>query len=244
LNDCWGCTSWSIVDYYLRPKLAWYAIRRELRPITISIQRTIFTKAEYLHWRDRDDPEIKSDDIMWLDIWGVNSALEEVEIEFRLQCYDITTGSKVYELIESKGRIPANGSSQIASFNLSPRAPPDIDPSNTVVSVAFTDTRSVSQATEKPSGMLRSRSAGDWPQPLKYIDFRDRGVKFSVDGEEITVTAKLPTKSVVLDVEGEDDSDLEWSDNGFDVMPGETIKVRAKGLNGRKVTISWYGDSF
>lgn len=28
LNDCWACTSWAIVDFFRRPKLAYYALKR------------------------------------------------------------------------------------------------------------------------------------------------------------------------------------------------------------------------
>jgi len=36
LNDCWPTISWSIIDYDLRPKPAYYAIKRALRPIAMS----------------------------------------------------------------------------------------------------------------------------------------------------------------------------------------------------------------
>ena len=179
---------------------------------------------------------------MWLDIWGSNSTLKEIDLEFAVECYDITTGDKVIEFIDNGGQIPENGSAELASFNFSTRAPPGIEPENVVVSIKFRQFKQEVKDLGRSNGWLRS--AGDWPQPLKYIDFWGREVQFEVNGEEITMTAKLPTKSVVLDVEGEDDSDLEWSDNGFDIMPGETVKVTAKGLKGRKVTVSWYGDSF
>jgi beta-mannosidase len=39
LNDCWPVTSWAIVDYYRRPKPAYYAIRRELAPFVVGLVR-------------------------------------------------------------------------------------------------------------------------------------------------------------------------------------------------------------
>jgi len=39
LNDCWPVTSWAVADYYLRPKAAYYVVRRELAPITIGYSR-------------------------------------------------------------------------------------------------------------------------------------------------------------------------------------------------------------
>ena len=65
---------------------------------------------------------------------------------------------------------------------------------------------------------------------------------YSVDGEKITLRAEKPVKGVILDVGEKDDSKLEWEDNGFDIMPGETIKIIAKGLDGRKVRVNWYGE--
>ncbi|MCS6842110.1 MAG: hypothetical protein NZ699_19660 [Roseiflexus sp.] len=40
LNDCWPAISWSLLDYYLRPKPAFYAVRRALAPIAPSPART------------------------------------------------------------------------------------------------------------------------------------------------------------------------------------------------------------
>lgn len=39
LDDCWPTISWAVVDYWLRPKAALYAIRRALAPLAIGMQR-------------------------------------------------------------------------------------------------------------------------------------------------------------------------------------------------------------
>ncbi|MEA3485656.1 MAG: hypothetical protein U9R03_02995, partial [Candidatus Aerophobetes bacterium] len=36
-NDCWPAISWSIVDYYLHPKPAYYAVKRVFQPVLISM---------------------------------------------------------------------------------------------------------------------------------------------------------------------------------------------------------------
>jgi beta-mannosidase len=39
-NDCWPGTSWSVQDYYGRKKLAWYELKRLYQPILVSIEQT------------------------------------------------------------------------------------------------------------------------------------------------------------------------------------------------------------
>lgn len=39
-NDCWPAISWSLIDYFGRPKPAYYAMRRVLAPLVIGLERT------------------------------------------------------------------------------------------------------------------------------------------------------------------------------------------------------------
>ena len=38
-DDCWGEVGWTIVDYYLRRKPSWYAVRRALSPRRLMLRR-------------------------------------------------------------------------------------------------------------------------------------------------------------------------------------------------------------
>lgn len=38
-NDCWPAISWSVIDYYLRPKASYYAVKRAFEPVIISLQK-------------------------------------------------------------------------------------------------------------------------------------------------------------------------------------------------------------
>jgi len=239
LNDCWPCTSWSIADYFLRPKLSFYAIARELRPITFGISRTEKFKDPIIlpqlsDATDSDEPtEVHSiphsygEKLVTFDVWGVNSTLKDVEItNSRIEFFQISTGIKLFEKKFPTMSLSANQSTEIES-NIDSSKFNSLD---LVASIVFT----------LPTGE-ELRSSADWPQPLKYIPFSDRGVSVYVDGEVVKLKVERPTKGVMLDVDGEDDSGLEWSDNGFDVMPGEIVNVTAKGLGGRKVVVKWYG---
>jgi beta-mannosidase len=159
-----------------------------------------------------------------IDVWGVNSTLENHDISAQIQFFEISSGKKVLEE-DKKVSLTSNSTTDVATFNVT-----KYDPADLVVSVLFVD--------EKGEGL---RSSADWPQPVKYLDFSKRELSVRVDDETVWLKAEKPIKGIMLDVEGNDDSGLEWSDNGFDVMPSESVKVVAKGLGGRKVMVNWYG---
>ena len=54
LNDCWPTISWSICDYYLRPKPAYYAMKRCLAPLAVGVRR------EHFDWSAGDAREPES----------------------------------------------------------------------------------------------------------------------------------------------------------------------------------------
>jgi beta-mannosidase len=157
-------------------------------------------------------------------VWGVNSTLKNHEISATIHFFEISSGKKIFEE-NKKVSLSSNSSTEVATFDVTKYNPADL-----VVSVLFIDL----------SGEVL-RSSADWPQPLKYIDFSKREVTIRVEGEVVSLKAAKPIKGFMLDIEGDDDSGLEWSDNGFDIMPGEGVKVIAKGLRARKVTANWYG---
>ena len=57
INDCWPVTSWAVVDYFGRPKPAYYVLRRQLAPLALGIVRPIAPTG------------------LTIDRWAVNGAL-------------------------------------------------------------------------------------------------------------------------------------------------------------------------
>lgn len=76
-------TSWSIVDYFLRPKPAYFAIARELRPYTVGTRRN--EHKEYVNERTLADFTITSH----LEIWGTNSTLEPKRAILQVTSFDL-----------------------------------------------------------------------------------------------------------------------------------------------------------
>lgn len=81
------------------------------------------------------------------------------------------------------------------------------------------------------NGQVVARTSS-WPEPYKYLTFPNPKLSIAVDGEDITLSADVPVKGIILDVDG---PAVEWSDQAIDLMPGDKVVVHAKGLEGRKV---------
>lgn len=82
----------------------------------------------------------------------------------------------------------------------------------------------------------------DWPQPYRYLQLPDPGVKVIVDetGSTVTIDVQAPAKGVVLEAIG-DGPEPQWSDNAMDLMPGDTRVLQVVGLNGRGLRIAYLG---
>ena len=76
-------TSWSIVDYFLRPKPAYFAIARELRPYTVGMTRKDHKK--YANERTSAHFTITSQ----LEIWGTNGTLAKKHAILQVTSFDL-----------------------------------------------------------------------------------------------------------------------------------------------------------
>ena len=88
------------------------------------------------------------------------------------------------------------------------------------------------------SGEVLSRSA-DWPLPYRYYSPPDPGLDIAVSGDSISVSVQRPIKGLIFSVKEEEN--VEWSDNGIDVMPGDSQQVKAVGLDGKKLFVAYLG---
>lgn len=91
------------------------------------------------------------------------------------------------------------------------------------------------------TGEVLARFA-DWPQPYRYLDLPNPGLKVSVDQAAGTVSVEVqkPAKCVVLAAKG-DGQEVKWSDNALDLMPGDKRELIVTGLDGRDLQVSYLG---
>jgi beta-mannosidase len=115
INDCWPVTSWSICDFYLRPKHAYYTVKREMAPLSVGI-----TRREHHH----PDPENKYSRIggttqIQVEIWGSNLMLEDIEVDCLVRAWDVETGEETYaEIVHKNFVLPKNQSTEVIAIDV------------------------------------------------------------------------------------------------------------------------------
>ncbi|KAL0577728.1 hypothetical protein V5O48_004277 [Marasmius crinis-equi] len=228
INDCWPVTSWAIVDYWLRPKPAYFSIARELRPYTVGMTRK--DKIDYPD--DRRAANFVIDTV--LEIWGTNSTLEEKQTTLEVTSFDLH--SDWTDSWKESVTLSPNSSTELHKGTL-PGQPARHKhsevPKNIVVSARLLDA----------DGTILGRYA-NWPEPFKFIKFpnvKEVGLKaeVSADGESVVLSSKKPVKGIVLDVDGDD---VAWSDQAIDLVPNDPQTIKAVGLKGRALKIRYLGD--
>ncbi|KZT33739.1 glycoside hydrolase family 2 protein [Sistotremastrum suecicum HHB10207 ss-3] len=228
LNDCWPCTSWAIVDYFLRPKPAYFTIARELRPFTIGM-----TRKEKKTFANEETAALYTIDTE-LEIWGTNSTLTDKKATLDITAFDLH--SDWTQNTNTAIVLKANQSTELFKGAVPgvPQRTNDGEPYRTII---------VSARLLDADGEVLGRYS-NWPEPFKFIDFpsvEEVGLLItpSADGESVTLSASKPIKGVVLDVVG---SEVKWGDQAIDLAPGDPQTISAVGLNGRKVVARFLGD--
>lgn len=201
LNDCWPVISWAIVDYFLRKKPAYYAMRRALAPIAVAVRRAHHDWS-VVHARSAKTSEY--------ECWVASSLTKEITATVEVRYVCIATGQEIKEkIVKEDVKIVANGTTEIVKGTID----------NT------SEEPHVLSARIWIEAQVVSRDV-DWPQPLKYLDFSDRGVEVSTHGSKIRIKAAKPTKGLVF----EERDGVFLSDSSLDVVPGDEQMIRVSGL--------------
>lgn len=242
MNDLWPVTSWALVDAARLKKAAFYAIKRDLAPVAVAVVRTHhdWTKA------GARPPAMCTYDA-WVACDGSLAAVSVLglggELNVELRFISIHTGRDV--LPPQRHRIGAkvntNGTTPVCAAVPLTNPPARDDAYVIAASVAVI---SSAAGIDSSAPRLLARDI-DWPQPFKHISFRnDRGLQVRRQAElepephgtrtRLTITAARPTKGLIFT----ERPGLRFSDNGFDVVPGEEYEVFVDGL-GEHDALEW-----
>ncbi|KAL2817716.1 glycoside hydrolase superfamily [Aspergillus cavernicola] len=158
------------------------------------------------------------------DVWVASSRLEPVTATVEIRYISIATGNDVVPAsIFRDIKIQSNETTDILSDSLNytqiPYTEPIVIPAKLII-----------------ADEVISRDT-DWPQPLKYLGLKDRGVEveYLADEKAIRVTAAKPTKGVVF----EERPGLWFVDNGVDVVPGDERVIHVRGVEGLEGVPGW-----
>lgn len=210
LNDCWPAISWSICDYYLRRKPAYYAMARCLAPLAVGAKR------EHFDWSVTHAREPRY--LEW-EVWGVSSRLEAVIVDVELRFWGVETGKEIKDRIVKRGvELTPNGTTEVARGV--------IDNENEVPHVL-----AVKMWLD---GAVVARDM-DWPQPLKYLHFPKRNVEVEVRGKEMHVSAERPVKCLVF----EERMGYSLSDSAMDLAPNDEQIVHVTGWQEEDKPLRW-----
>lgn len=94
LNDCWPTMSWSIVDYYLRPKAGYYYVKRVYKPILLSFKE-------------------ESSDV--ISLWVTNDTLNEYKDNIEVGVKDFFGNVEYLEKLNIS--VPANTSVKVKELS-------------------------------------------------------------------------------------------------------------------------------
>lgn len=210
LNDCWPVTSWSIVDYYLRKKPAYYSIKRVLAPVAIAIRRD--------HW-DWSVAHARVPAALQWECWVASKEPEAIDGLVELRFISINTGREIKEAVIKSVQITPNGTTTVLNGTIEEGS----EEPHVIAARLWIENSVVSRDC-------------DWPQPFKYLDFKDREVHVQWNGHDtMQVSALKPTKGLVF----EERVNVTLEDSAIDVVPGDTQSIRVQGLRPEDPPLRW-----
>lgn len=214
INDCWPVTSWSIVDYYLRPKHAYYTVKREMAPISMGV-----TRKEHLVPKDKYTRAYVKKTTQ-IEIWGSNLTLKDLEVDVVVKAFDVISGKETYSKTVKSGLVlPENRSTEIIAMDVPVKVKDSGEEGRIVVAAyLFEDGKQIARYI-------------NWPEPLKYVHLqkpKHLTADVSRDGKTVEISAEVPVKGVALEC---DDDDVRFGDNLVDIVPGEIVSISVAGAN-------------
>ena len=225
INDCWPVTSWSIVDHYLRPKHAFYTVKREMSPISCGIQR-----------KETSTPKDKYTSVYitkehTIEIWGSNLTLRDIHADIVVQAWDVKTGKETYnKTLKTAFLLSKNQSTEIIDMKVPVKHLNTGEEGRTVVAAYIIE-----------NGAQIARYV-NWPEPLKYVSLqkpKHLEAVLAKDGKTVEISAEVPVKGVALECE---DDNVRFEDNLIDIVPGEVVTVKVRGATkGTKIETRYLG---
>lgn len=225
LNDIYPVTSWSLVDSFFIKKPAFFTTKRDFAPICIGISRD-----PVWHFVDENSRHDHPTDIPTFEVYVSSFLQEDSDVELRMRMYDWTTHKEIElgKLSQQKYTLAANQTTEL----LTVKCPAEVTEDSYIILAATLH--------DVATGKELSRHFS-WPEPYRYLlTAHDTTVDVDVKGDVVELTCgKRPLKGLLAYVDKEDGNEADWTDNMYDLMPGDKVSLPVKGLDGRDVRTRW-----
>ncbi|EKV11699.1 Glycoside hydrolase, family 2, N-terminal [Penicillium digitatum] len=221
LNDCWPTISWAIVDYFLKPKPAYYAVKRVLSPIAIGVRR------EHHDWSVAHAQPPKTSKY---ELWIASNQPETVQGSVELRFLSVNTGRDIRPpIVREDITIAANGTTDVITDGVLDHV---AEPEPHVLAARLW-----------VDNQVMARDV-DWPQPLKYLNLSERQVEVKKQtkksGETVVViSVRKPVKCLVF----EEQEGVQLEDNAIDIVPGDEQTVIVTGLGSEPLKYRYLGQA-
>jgi len=205
LNDCWPVASWASIDYFFRWKALHYYAKRFFQPLMISChEEGLLTQNPNANHQ----PQIKAAIEKSFRLSVANETTEEKKVTVKWEIRDKKAG-----VIKEK-TIPVKVKA-LSSLWLDKVSVPEIKINDEYLSYHLYD-----------GNTLISEGTVIFSLP-KYFHWEDPKLRYTINGDTITVKASAYAKSVEIQNRNQD---IVLSDNYFDMNAGEK---KVKILNGK-----------
>lgn len=200
LSDSWGIHNWSLIDYYLDKKPIYYALKRAMAPIAVSIKG--FCPQSFEGMQNYREYFTKAPDD--LEIWLSNDTLHEVNVCVRYTI--LTFDGTVIQSGEQQTRLPANISTAVMTVP--------------VCGLIKEPERTVMHAEVYQNDTMLS-DAHYLFAPYKELDLTPANIRYHVEETADTGALRLTLRADrfvwMLHIGGTDRLDV--SDNDFHMLP-------------------------
>ena len=129
----YSLTARAIVDYYLRPKLAYYAIKQCLAPVTVAAKCVVHENPRDPYTRVGIDRESR------VYVWASNLRLTPLHSKLQIKAFDVTNGEQIYQRTEDAVVLQENRSTELTDFLLPTTTKIGEDTNRVVVAVYLLD---------------------------------------------------------------------------------------------------------
>ncbi|KAM0746231.1 glycoside hydrolase [Meredithblackwellia eburnea MCA 4105] len=238
LNDVYPCTSWSIVDYFLRPKPAYFAIRSALAPLAINLKRV----TRQVRRSDKPFTALVKEEV-FVEAWITSSLLSPCSCVYTLEAFDLVTGEKVEGWGTAETgiavEVEANRSKELGEWKIS---------GYSGAAVVKGGANAYNKGQLVVCGTLRRAGSDEilgrhssWPEPYKFLSFPSPSTTaLSICPHQSTpaaltfqISAQTPVKGLILELSSDD---YELEDNCLDLIPREQRLLKVKRRLSSEVT--------